>query len=78
SPVVASVGRGPVSPGFPALVRRVARRARVVNLHLPMLEGALITALPLRVPVVTTYHIDLWLPPTLVTRAAMAAVRVSS
>lgn len=50
----------------------------MVNLHLPMLEGALITALPLRVPVVTTYHIDLWLPPTLVTRAAMAAVRVSS
>ncbi|MCG5459907.1 glycosyltransferase family 4 protein [Micromonospora sp. PSH03] len=78
SPVVASVGRGPVSPGFPSLVRRVARRSRVVNLHLPMLEGALITALPLRVPVVTTYHIDLWLPPTLVTRAAMAAVRVSS
>ncbi|BCJ58136.1 glycosyltransferase family 4 protein [Micromonospora endophytica] len=78
SPVVATVSRGPVSPGFPALVRRIARRSRVVNLHLPMLEGALITALPLRVPVVTTYHIDLWLPPTLVTRAAMAAVRVSS
>ncbi|AEB43272.1 glycosyltransferase family 4 protein [Micromonospora maris] len=78
SPVVASISRGPVSPGFPALVRRIARRSQVVNLHLPMLEGALITALPLGVPVVSTYHIDLWLPPTLVTRAAMAAVRVSS
>jgi glycosyltransferase involved in cell wall biosynthesis len=78
SPMVASISRGPVCPGFARLVRRVARRSRVVNLHLPMLEGALITGLPLRVPVVSTYHIDLWLPPTLVTRAAMAAVRVSS
>jgi glycosyltransferase involved in cell wall biosynthesis len=50
----------------------------VLNLHLPMLEAGLLTALPLRVPVVSTYHIDLWLPPSLVTRAAMAAVRVSS
>ncbi|GAA4452055.1 glycosyltransferase family 4 protein [Phytohabitans houttuyneae] len=78
SPMVASISRGPVCPGFARLVRRVARRSRVVNLHLPMLEGAAITGLPLRVPVVSTYHIDLWLPPTLVTRAAMAAVRVSS
>ena len=76
--MVASISRGPVSPGFPSLVRRIARRSQVVNLHLPMLEGALVTAVPLRVPVVSTYHIDLWLPPTIVTRAAMAAVRVSS
>lgn len=77
-PVVASVSRGLVSPSFAATVRRLARRSRVLNLHLPMLEAGLITALPLKVPVVSTYHIDLWLPPSLVARAAMAAVRVSS
>ncbi|MDG4764944.1 glycosyltransferase family 4 protein [Solwaraspora sp. WMMD406] len=77
-PVVASISRGLVSPSFAGTVRRLARRSRVLNLHLPMLEAGLITALPSRTPVVSTYHIDLWLPPSLVTRAAMAAVAVSS
>src|SRR6266513_270772 len=62
-PVVFSIGRGPVSPSFAGAVRRVARRSRVLNLHLPMLEAGLITGLPVRTPVVSTYHIDLWLPP---------------
>ncbi|WP_184841148.1 glycosyltransferase family 4 protein [Allocatelliglobosispora scoriae] len=77
-PVVASISRGLVSPSFAATVRRVARRSRVLNLHLPMLEAGLITARRLPTPVVSTYHIDLWLPPSLVTRAAMAAVKISS
>jgi glycosyltransferase involved in cell wall biosynthesis len=77
-PVVASVSRGLVSPSFTGTVRRLARRSRVLNLHLPMLEAGMITALPLPVPVVSTYHIDLWLPPSLVTRVATAAVGISS
>jgi glycosyltransferase involved in cell wall biosynthesis len=77
-PVVASVNRGLVSPSFSGTVRKVARRSRVLNLHLPMLEAGLITALPLPTPVVSTYHIDLWLPPSLIARAATAAVSVSS
>jgi glycosyltransferase involved in cell wall biosynthesis len=77
-PVAATIGRGMVSPSFPATVRKLARRSRVLHLHLPMLEAAAIMAVSLPVPVVSTYHIDLWLPPGLVNRAAMAAVRRSS
>ncbi len=77
-PVLATIGRGMVSPSFTGTVRRVARRSRLLHLHLPMLEAGAITALPLPVPVVSTYHIDLWLPPSLVNRAATAAVKVSS
>lgn len=77
-PVVATISRGLVSPSFVPTVLRVARRCRVLNLHLPMLEAGAITALSPRAPVVSTYHIDLWLPPSPVARAAMAAVRVSS
>ncbi|MEU0303883.1 glycosyltransferase family 4 protein [Streptomyces sp. NPDC006175] len=77
-PVIASIGRGLVSPSFARTVRRVSGRSRVLHLHLPMLEAGLITGLRPKVPVVSTYHIDLWLPPGLVARAATAAVRVSS
>lgn len=77
-PVVATIGRGLVSPSFATTARRVARRSRITNLHLPMLEAAAITLGRLPGPVVATYHIDLWLPPTLISRAAMAAVAVSA
>ncbi|MDX3524576.1 glycosyltransferase family 4 protein [Streptomyces scabiei] len=77
-PVVATIGRGLVSPSFAGTVRRLSRRSRVLHLHLPMLEAGLITGPRLKVPVVSTYHIDLWLPPGLVARAATAAVGVSS
>jgi glycosyltransferase involved in cell wall biosynthesis len=78
-PVVASIGRGLVSPSFAGTVRRLSRRSRVLHLHLPMLEAGIITGLRrLKVPVVSTYHIDLWLPPGPVARAATAAVGVSS
>lgn len=77
APVVAKIGRGLVSPGFPGLVRKVAARSRVLHLHLPMLEAAPLTALS-PVPVVSTYHIDLWLPPSPINRAAMAVTRRSA
>ena len=76
-PVVTTIGRGLVSPGFPRKVRRLARRSRVLHLHLPMLEAAAVAARS-PVPVVSTYHIDLWLPPGPVNRAAMAAARRSA
>ncbi|WP_245601907.1 glycosyltransferase family 4 protein [Hamadaea tsunoensis] len=77
TPVAAAVNRGLVSPSFVPTVRRIARRSRVLNLHLPLLEAGAI-ALGMRTPIVSTYHIDLWLPPSLVARLATAAVRVSS
>ncbi|WP_016698812.1 glycosyltransferase family 4 protein [Actinoalloteichus spitiensis] len=77
TPVVATVGRGTVSPSFASTVRRVARRSRLLHLHLPMLESAAVLVPRLRVPVVSTYHIDLWLPPGLVNRIATGVVRRS-
>jgi glycosyltransferase involved in cell wall biosynthesis len=77
-PVLATVNRGLVSPSFARTVRRIARRSRLLHLHLPMLEAGAITFSGLRTPVVSTYHIDLWLPPGLVARAATAAVAVSA
>lgn len=56
--VVARVRNGVVSPSFPLVAARRARHARVVNLHLPMLEAGIITNLARRRPVVTTYQCD--------------------
>ena len=75
--VRATVSRGVVAPSYIPVVRRIAARSRVLNLHLPMLEAGAIAALT-RTALVSTYHIDLWLPPSLVARAATAAVRRSA
>ncbi|MEU1726510.1 glycosyltransferase family 4 protein [Nonomuraea sp. NPDC005692] len=78
TPVSRVIGRGPVSPRFVPLARAVARRSAIVNPHVPMLEVAPI-ALGLRGrPLVTTHHIDLWLPPGLVNAVATRAVDVST
>lgn len=76
-PVLAAVSRGLVCPTYIPVVRRIARQSRVLNLHLPMLEAGAIAALT-TTPIVSTYHIDLWLPPSLVARLATAGVRMSS
>jgi glycosyltransferase involved in cell wall biosynthesis len=76
-PVRASVSRGLVSPSYIPVVRRVAARSKVLNLHLPLLEAGPIAALT-TTPVVSTYHIDLWLPPSVIARAATAVTRWSS
>ncbi|MFF5219492.1 glycosyltransferase family 4 protein [Micromonospora sp. NPDC000442] len=86
APVLARLGRGVVSPALPLLAARVGRRSRVVNLHLPMLEGGPIAQLCGDTPVVSTYHIDVWIPPSLlrkvqiggVNRSARAALRRSA
>lgn len=62
TPVVARIGKGIVSPAFVPTVLRYARRARVVHLHLPMLEAGAIAAGLRGVPLVTTYQCDVTLP----------------
>jgi glycosyltransferase involved in cell wall biosynthesis len=60
--VVARIGKGIVSPSYVPTVVHWGRRARVVHLHLPMLEAGPI-ALGLRgVTLVTTYQCDVTLP----------------
>ncbi|WP_246644277.1 glycosyltransferase family 4 protein [Nonomuraea ceibae] len=78
SPVRTRIGRGPVSPQFVPLVRRVARRSAIVNLHVPMLEVAPIALSVRDRPLVITHHTDLWLPPGVVNSVATNAVSRST
>jgi glycosyltransferase involved in cell wall biosynthesis len=66
--VVARIGKGIVSPSFVPTVLRHARHARVVHLHLPMLEAGAIAVGLRRVPLLTTYQCDVVLPPGAVNR----------
>ncbi|GAB1646524.1 glycosyltransferase family 4 protein [Krasilnikovia sp. MM14-A1259] len=77
APVLFRIGRGPVSPGFVPLVRRIAAGSKIVHLHLPMLESALITRLVSGTPVVSTHHIDLWLKQSLMNRIQIQGVNLS-
>lgn len=58
TPVLTNLGKGVVSPAFPVTVAAAARRATVVNLHLPLLEAGPIALVSRGTPVVTTYHCD--------------------
>lgn len=67
TPVALRIGKGVVSPGFAAAVRRESANAKVVNIHAPMLEAALVARMS-HAPVVMTYQCDVSLPPTLAGR----------
>ena len=56
--VLARLGKGVISPTFPFVVARHARRAAVLNMHLPLLEAGVIALLTPRTPGVPTYHCD--------------------
>lgn len=77
-PVVTTISRGPVSPSFPFVAGRVARASAVANLHVPMLEAGAIAPLCGATPVVTTYHIDLWLRRSPLSPAIVGAVDLSA
>ncbi|MBN2386996.1 MAG: glycosyltransferase family 4 protein [Anaerolineales bacterium] len=63
-PPLVRVSKGLLMPGMPFLAWKLARRADVVNLHMPQLDAAYITwiARLLHKPVVLTYQCDLRLP----------------
>lgn len=78
APLVAKLHKGYLSPALLTTYRREARRADVVNLHLPLPEAGALTALtPAGTPVVSTYQCDLAYGEGLVDRVAVAAVRAS-
>lgn len=58
TPVVARLGKGVISPTFPVAVAAAARRAAVLNMHLPMLEAGPISLLTGGTPTVLTYQCD--------------------
>ena len=63
-PVLLHVSKGVIMPGMPFTAWKLARQADVVNLHVPQLDAAPITAISrlLHKPVVLSYHCDLHLP----------------
>lgn len=71
APPLMRVNRGFITPRYPALTARLARRSSVLFLNLPMAEAALVTAAAGRTPVVSMVHIDLYLPPSRFSRALM-------
>lgn len=78
TPVSRVIGRGPVSPQFASLARNIARRSAIVNPHVPMLEVAPIALGVRGRPLVTTHHMDLWLPSGVVNTVAKRVVDVST
>lgn len=78
APVAFKIGRGPVSPGFIPLIRRIAARSYALHLHLPMLEAGLVSWLAPRTPILSTYHIDIWLAPSLTSRLQITGVNHSA
>lgn len=78
-PVLLRVGRGALAPAYTRTVVRLAKRARTLHLHAPMLECGAIAALATRhTRVVLTHHIDLWVPRTLLSPLAVAATNAST
>ena len=77
APVVARLGKGVISPAFVTRAVRASGRARVTNLHLPMLEAGVIGTLS-RSPVVVTYHCDVSLPPGAVNDVQRTVMDASS
>jgi glycosyltransferase involved in cell wall biosynthesis len=65
TPVVARIGKGLISPMFVPAVIRFGRLAKVVNLHMPMIESGPIAAGLRGTPIVATYQCDISLPPSM-------------
>jgi glycosyltransferase involved in cell wall biosynthesis len=68
TPVIARIGKGLISPAFISRVIREGRAARLLNLHLPMVESGAIALGIGKVPTAVTYQCDVSLPPGLFNR----------
>jgi glycosyltransferase involved in cell wall biosynthesis len=77
SPVQATIGKGAISLLFVPLVRRLASRSQLLNLHLPLLEAGPITAL-VKAPIVLTYQCDVVLGRSFRDRAIVQTMDGSS
>ncbi|MEV4759258.1 glycosyltransferase family 4 protein [Micromonospora sp. NPDC049559] len=78
SPVLGQITRAQISPAYPVEAARIARRSSLLYLNLPMAEAALLSRLAHPTPIVSMLHIDLYLPPGLLNRVAVAASDVTS
>ncbi|SCX51771.1 Glycosyltransferase involved in cell wall bisynthesis [Klenkia marina] len=78
TPVVARLGKGVISPTFPAVVARAARRSRVLNLHMPLLEAGAVALLSGSTPTVLTYQCDVSMQGTRLDRVQQRVMDLSS
>ncbi|WP_241981634.1 glycosyltransferase family 4 protein [Cryobacterium sp. TMT1-19] len=78
TPVVARIGKGLISPTFVSTAIRHGRRAKLVNLHLPMIESGPIALGLGSTPVVVTYQCDISLPASLVNTAQTKVMDASN
>ncbi len=65
APVALHLGKGAISPSLLPRVKRATRSARLLNLHLPMLEAGVL-ARTACIPTLITYHCDVSLPPGII------------
>ncbi|TFD71225.1 glycosyltransferase family 4 protein [Cryobacterium gelidum] len=78
TPVVARIGKGLISPTFVSTAIHFGRRARIVNLHLPMIESGPIAAGLRSTPVVVTYQCDISLPAGILNRLQTVVMDISN
>jgi glycosyltransferase involved in cell wall biosynthesis len=77
--VIAHVSKGVLSPSFPFVAARLARRARLLHLHLPLIEaGVIVQLVGGGTRVVCDYHCDVDLSAGLLNRAIVTALDASS
>jgi glycosyltransferase involved in cell wall biosynthesis len=79
-PVAARISKGVVMPTIGLEAWRLTPQHDVLSIHLPQLDAAgfALRGRLLGKPVAVTYHSDLLLPPSLVNRAAGAAIAVNN
>jgi glycosyltransferase involved in cell wall biosynthesis len=77
APIIRKIGRGFLSPALTRIAREVARRSRMLHVHLPMLEAALLVRGIGETPVMSRYHIDLWMPTSPLSAAVTRVVNAS-
>jgi len=77
-PILGMIRNGPICPQLPFRLARRSRRARLINLHLPMLESGLVSALS-RAPVsIVTYQCDFVGPRSLLGKLIELTMDVSN
>ena len=77
APVLTRLNKGTISPGFIPLVRRLSSISDVLNVHLPMLEGGIVSRISLA-PVVVTYQCDVALSSSVLDRFIVRVMDSSS
>jgi len=77
-PVVGVITRAQITPTYASTAARLAARSSVFHLHLPMAEAAMVSRRVRSTPIVSTLHIDLYLPPGRLNRIAVAASDITS